>query len=191
MCLISFFISGVFWLGSDFAMYWVVWCAGVLLAKSYANATLKVPSKWLLALGVISIALAMVLQIKGVPSPYLELLFGFFYLTLLWYGLTTEYRWNNRIPGPVVSALRVLGTCSFSLYLIHKPIFRLAGIWWVDYFGSKPVNFLIPLGFSLLMVLIAWGFYLLIEAPTHIWAKKMAGGKKQTVTKADTVVNHA
>jgi peptidoglycan/LPS O-acetylase OafA/YrhL len=178
---LSFFISGRFWLGSDFAMYWVVWCAGVLLAREYANGTLSKPSTWLLVTAIMAIGIAVVLQVRGVPSPYLELLFGFFYLMLLWLGISTEYRWNKYIPGGVVKAMNVLGTCSFSLYLIHKPVFRLIGIVWVNYFGGKPVNFLIPFGFSILMVFIAWGFYLLIEAPTHALAKKLSRTKKQQV----------
>lgn len=176
---LSLFISGHFWLGSDFAMYWVVWCAGVLLAKAYANGTLSKPSNWLLVTAVIAIGIAVVLQVRGVPSPYLELLFGYFYLMLLWFGITTEYRWNKHIPAGIVKVMNVLGTCSFSLYLIHKPFFRLIGIIWVNYFGGKPVNFLIPVGFSILMVFIAWGFYLLIEAPTHALAKKLSRTKKQ------------
>jgi peptidoglycan/LPS O-acetylase OafA/YrhL len=177
---LSLFISGQFWLGSDFAMYWVVWCAGVLLAKAYANGTLSKPSGWLLITAVAAIGIAVVLQVRGVPSPYLELLFGYFYLMLLWLGITTEYRWNKHIPAGVVKAMNVLGTCSFSLYLIHKPFFRLIGIVWTNYFGGKPVNFLIPVGFSILMVFIAWGFYLLIEAPTHALAKKLSRTKKQS-----------
>jgi len=176
---LSFFISGQFWLGSDFAMYWVTWCAGVLLAKAYANRTLSKPSGWLLITAVAAIGIAVVLQVRGVPSPYLELLFGYFYLMLLWLGITTEYRWNKYIPAGMVKAMNVLGTCSFSLYLIHKPLFRLIGIAWINYFGGKPVNFLIPVGFSILMVFIAWGFYLLIEAPTHALAKKLSRTKKQ------------
>lgn len=176
---LSLFISGQFWMGSDFAMYWVVWCAGVLLAREYANGTLGKPSTWLLVTAVMAIGIAIVLQVRGIPSPYLELFFGFFYLMLLWFGISTEYRWNKYIPGGIVKAMNVLGTCSFSLYLIHKPVFRLIGIIWVNYFGGKPVNFLIPVGFSILMVFIAWGFYLLIEAPTHALAKKLSRTKKQ------------
>ncbi|SEN39120.1 Peptidoglycan/LPS O-acetylase OafA/YrhL, contains acyltransferase and SGNH-hydrolase domains [Mucilaginibacter gossypiicola] len=176
---LSLFISGQFWLGSDFAMYWVVWCAGVLLAREYANGTLNKPSTWLLVTAVIAVGTAVVLQVCGVPSPYLELLFGFFYLMSLWLGIGTEHRWNKHIPRGIVKAMNVLGTCSFSLYLIHKPVFRLIGIIWVSYFGSKPVNFLIPVGFSILMVCMAWGFYLLIEAPTHALAKKLSRTKKQ------------
>ncbi|WP_413668452.1 acyltransferase family protein [Mucilaginibacter sp. Mucisp86] len=176
---LSLFISGQFWLGSDFAMYWVVWCAGVLLAREYANGTLSKPSAWLLVTAVITIGLAVVLQVRGTPSPYLELLFGFFYLMLLWLGISTEYRWNKYIPRSIVKVMNVLGTCSFSLYLIHKPVFGLIGIIWVSYFGSKPINFLIPVGFSILMVCMAWGFYLLIEAPTHALAKKLSRTKKQ------------
>lgn len=174
-----FFLSGQKWMGSDFAMYWLVWSAGALLSKYYVNGTLKTPSNWLLLTGVIAIIIALISQARGMPSTNLELLYGYFYLILLWYGINTEDMWNKHVPVAIVKMLTVLGTCSFSLYLIHKPVFRFIGIMWKDYFGSKPVNFLIPIAFSLLMVAIAWVFYRLIEAPTHVLAKRMAASMKK------------
>ncbi len=172
------FIKGIYWLGSNFAMYWVVWCSGVLLAKAYANGNLRKPSILLAVTALLSLSVAVIAQVQGTPSPYLELLFGYFYLVLLWYAITTEQYWNHLLPAFLVRVFTILGTCSFSLYLIHKPIFKLCGILWVDQFGGKPVNFLIPLAFSLLMVVVAWGFYLVIEAPTHVWAKKLSRTKQ-------------
>jgi peptidoglycan/LPS O-acetylase OafA/YrhL len=176
---IAFFLMGYEWLVGNFAMYWVIWCAGAVLAKSYANGTLKVPSIWLIATGFISLGIAVILRIRGMNPPNIELFYGYFFLVLLWWGLTTEHGWNPHMPKGLVKIFTVLGTCSFSLYLIHKPIFRLFGVFWVSHFGSKPVNFLIPLAFSILIVFVAWGFYLLIEAPTHALAKKLARSKKQ------------
>ena len=66
------------------------------------------------------------------------------------------------------------GEISYSLYLIHFPFFRLCGYYWLQAFGQKPVNFLIPLGFSAAAVVVGWGFYRLVEAPSHAWAKRLA-----------------
>jgi peptidoglycan/LPS O-acetylase OafA/YrhL len=159
-------------------MYWVVWCGGAVLARRYSNGKLKMPSTWFMGSALLAITIAVAAQMRGVPSPYLELLFGYFYFTLLWYGISSEHLWISRVPNLMVKTFTVLGTCSFSLYLIHKPIFKLCGVLWVDHFGSKPVNFLIPLAFSFLIVIVAWVFYLVIEAPTHKWAKKISRARQ-------------
>jgi peptidoglycan/LPS O-acetylase OafA/YrhL len=178
-CLISLssfaiYLSGVDWLHDNFAIYWLVWNAGALLAKYYADNTLAMPSKWVIFTGVASLCIALVAQTSGVSAANLEFLYGYFYLILLWFGLTTEYRWDSRIPKIIVGPLTILGTCSYSLYLIHKPLFRLWGVLWTNHFGNKPVNFLVPLMFVVLMIGISWGFYHLIESPSHRLAKTAA-----------------
>jgi peptidoglycan/LPS O-acetylase OafA/YrhL len=188
LTILIIFLNGVHWLESNFAMYWLVWSAGAVLAKYYAAGTLKMPSKWIIISGIISLIIAVVAQSRGIPSTNLDLLYGYFYLTLLWYGLVTEHIWAAHVPELIVKVLTILGTCSYSLYLIHKPIFRLFGVIWSGYFGSKPVNFLIPTAFALLVVCIAWGFYNLIEAPSHKLAKKIANRIKKPAYQTEKIV---
>jgi len=186
--LIIFLSGGVNWLGSNFAMYWLVWSAGAVLAKYFAAGTLKIPPNWIIATGFISLLIALAGQIRGIYATNLELFYGYFYLVLLWYGLITEHLWNKYIPKIVVKSLTILGTCSYTLYLIHKPIFRLFGVLWKNYFRSKPVNFFIPIIFALLIVCIAWGIYNLIERPSHIWAKRIANRMKKEIPQRSDVV---
>lgn len=182
LTVMVFYLTGQGWLHDNFAMYWIIWTAGAVLARNYANDTLHSPSNWVVVGGFLSLAVALVLQTKGVESAHLELLFGCFYFSLLWLDLTSEHNWADKIPKLFASVLNKLGTCSYSLYLIHKPIFRLWGTLWIRHFGSKPVNFLIPLAFVVLILPIAWFVYKLVEAPSHILAKRMATAwRTQTV----------
>jgi peptidoglycan/LPS O-acetylase OafA/YrhL len=182
------FLKGVGWLGTDFLMYWLVWCAGAVLAKYFAEGTLRAPSKWVILTGFVSLVIAVAAQTRGALSADVELLYGYFYLVLLWYCLNTEHIWNKYMPKLLAKGLVILGTCSYSLYLIHKPIFRLLGTLWKGYFGGKPVNFFIPIAFAVLIVFIAWGFYNLIEAPSHKWAKKIANRMKKRLNEAPATV---
>ena len=59
------------------------------------------------------------------------------------------------------------GTVSYSLYLIHFPLFKLAGSVWFQLYGSKPESFLVPTLATVLVVPLAWVFYRLIELPSH------------------------
>jgi peptidoglycan/LPS O-acetylase OafA/YrhL len=59
------------------------------------------------------------------------------------------------------------GTVSYSLYLLHFPLFKLAGSAWFQIYGSKPESFLLPTLATVLVLPFAWIFYRLIELPTH------------------------
>jgi peptidoglycan/LPS O-acetylase OafA/YrhL len=66
-----------------------------------------------------------------------------------------------------------LGKISFSLYLIHFPLFRLWGLAWVHEFGDKPANLFVCLLASLAAVLIAGVFYKYVEKPSHQLARQV------------------
>jgi peptidoglycan/LPS O-acetylase OafA/YrhL len=59
------------------------------------------------------------------------------------------------------------GTVSYSLYLLHFPLFKLAGSAWFQIYGSKPESFLLPTLATVFVLPFAWIFYRLIELPTH------------------------
>jgi peptidoglycan/LPS O-acetylase OafA/YrhL len=67
-----------------------------------------------------------------------------------------------------------IGTVSYSLYLLHFPLFKLAGAAWIALYGSKPDSFLVPTVSTVLVIPFAWIFYRWIEAPTHQIARNLA-----------------
>ncbi len=64
-----------------------------------------------------------------------------------------------------------LGKISFSLYLVHFPLFKLFGYWHREIFSEKPANFLITLCYLIPVVLLAWCFFHIVENPIHLWSK--------------------
>ena len=68
-----------------------------------------------------------------------------------------------------------LGKISFSLYLIHFPLFKLLGYIHRESFGEKPANFLVPLAYLIPVIFVAWLFFKFVENPIHKWSKKPKG----------------
>ena len=64
---------------------------------------------------------------------------------------------------------------SYSVYLLHFPIFRLLGDIWTGVFGGKPESFLVPTLGVVLVIPIAWLFYRLVEEPALKIGRRLAG----------------
>jgi peptidoglycan/LPS O-acetylase OafA/YrhL len=60
-----------------------------------------------------------------------------------------------------------LGQISYSLYLVHYPIFLVLGAWWVGAFGRKPVSVFVPLIASLIPIAAAYVLWRLVEQPSQ------------------------
>ncbi len=156
-----------------FAIYWLIWCAGALLAEWVKQERVPQWRNWLWSVMGLTAILAIGVQLYDLFIGLQDLLWAGFYFTVTLWGFTRENPLgflNTRLK----KVLAMLGLISYSLYLIHSPFFKLCGFLWIDLFGSKPANFFIPLGFSLLSVLLAGVFYSYVEAPTHRLARKLA-----------------
>ena len=156
---------------ANFALFWIIWCTGAALAELVQRGRLPVWKSWMSAVAVLALGLALGCSgLKQIPT---ELGFfawsAFFGAVLLW-GLTHPNP-LAAVPIPGRRLLRFLGTISYSLYLIHFPLFRLCGALWVKAFGEKPASFAVCLVVSLLALPLAWLFYLCIELPSHRMAK--------------------
>ena len=79
----------------------------------------------------------------------------------------------DRIIGNILTkAISWIGKISFSLYLIHFPLFKLFGYLHREVFEEKPANFLISLFYLLPLIFLAWLFFRWVEDPIHQWSKK-------------------
>ena len=105
-------------------------------------------------------------------------LFGGFFILLVWWVLTHNL-FKPAESSPVTKCLLHLGKISFSLYLIHYPLLQVCGLEWEKQFGSKPSNFLITLAFCALTILIANVFYLLVEKPSHLLARRLVAANQK------------
>jgi peptidoglycan/LPS O-acetylase OafA/YrhL len=72
----------------------------------------------------------------------------------------------------LTKAVSWIGKISFSLYLIHFPLFKFFGYLHRHFFDEKPANFLISLFYLLPVILVAWLFFRWVEDPIHRWSKK-------------------
>ena len=98
-------------------------------------------------------------------------LFGGFFVLGVWWLLTNKF-FKASEESLLTRILIHLGNISFSLYLIHYPLLQVCGIAWEKQFGSKPTNFFVPMAFCGLAIVAASIFYVFIEKPCHLLARK-------------------
>jgi peptidoglycan/LPS O-acetylase OafA/YrhL len=158
----------------NFAIYWIIWCAGALLAEWVKRERLPRWQPWLWIVMALTFSIAMVSYFLKLFIGIQELVWaGFYFLVILW-GLTQKDPLKF-LSSRMRKLFLSIGLISYSLYLIHFPFFKLCGAIWINIFGTKPANFLIPLFFCIVCIPLAYAFYLYIEAPSHRLARKLAG----------------
>jgi peptidoglycan/LPS O-acetylase OafA/YrhL len=193
----ALYAAGVPLINDHFALYWVMWVGGAALAELYQRKQLTSPPWWIIGPALVSLVLAIAATVNhilgddsgtGHTGPIEQTLnagahleFGLFFLVVVWWSVCNQ-AWYARIPLFLAGFLGLLGQISYSLYLIHMPLFYLCGHLWVRHFDLKPVNFLVTLPFCLLAIAVAAILYKFIEEPSHFlgrtMARRLTGGKK-------------
>ena len=178
---ISLFIFSVFlskqgasWISYTALFFWPAWLLGAWVAELHRGNRLASISPLLTAtIGSLSLVLALAShkQMQDWDGWLQYLLWTFFYFSLLLLAISKKASVNKKFRR-IFSLFSWLGKISFSLYLVHFPIFKLFGYIHISQFGGKPVNFLLPLCYVFLVCLFGWAFYQLIERPIHRWSKK-------------------
>ena len=161
--------SGQRWVEWNFAIYWPIWCAGAWLAEKSLDRTLPSPGRihhGVLLLGAVG---CVALDLSGRPEVVAHFYWGAEYFLLLWCALSLR-----ALQGFGAKVLGWLGRISYSLYLIHFPFFFLGGAIWMYFDGGKPANLLMTLLFLPPCLLLAQLFHVLVEAPSHGWARTFA-----------------
>jgi peptidoglycan/LPS O-acetylase OafA/YrhL len=166
-------LHGYPWLEGNFAHYWLIWCTGALLAEGWRMGTLPRFSAWYLPVFAVAGVVAVYTRLKDFSYPIQHYSWAVFYFFLMWGGLCFP-QWIERVPAALRRGLLWLGMISYSLYLIHYPLFLAAGAAWTAAFGHKPISFLVPLGASFLLLPIAWIVYRFTEVPSHNFGRKLA-----------------
>jgi peptidoglycan/LPS O-acetylase OafA/YrhL len=162
-----------------FPIYWIIWCAGALLAEWVRQEKVPIWQPWLWLVMASTFIMAIVIDLLGFSVELQSLSWASFYFMVILWGLAQKE--PLRFLNPKIQKIFVfLGLISYSLYLIHYPFFKLCGVIWINIFGSKPANLLIPFGFSVLSIFIAYAFYRLFEAPSHKLAKILASRRAST-----------
>jgi len=149
-----------------FFKYALIWNSGAWLAEVYAKGAIPPWSRWTGIALVATFLFSFLAGFGGVNNFYLQYSWAFFSLLLLMWLLgpganvfSTENLW--------VRFLVFIGTISYSLYLLHFPLFKLWGSIWFQIYGSKPESFLFPTVATLFVIPFAWLFYCSVESPSH------------------------
>ena len=165
---------GLHWVSFTSLFLWPSWLLGAWIASLHRESKLSklkiLPVSSILILFLI-IALASRLQKWEEWTQYAG--WTGFYFALFLVFLRFEKSISRRRENLFFKSLAWLGKISFSLYLIHFPLFKLFGFMHRSYFDEKPANFLISLAYLIPVCLLAWIFYRLIELPIHKWSKRL------------------
>jgi peptidoglycan/LPS O-acetylase OafA/YrhL len=165
----------------NFALYWIIWCAGAWLAEAWAGGRLGQPPMILACAALGGAGAGVYATVHPSAGEFASLSWGLFYFWLVWELIHNRYR--LKLPGILDRGLRVLGRISFSLYLVHFPALMVGGVAWVHFAGGKPRNYLVACAACVAILPLAWWFHRFVESPSHQLAKRM--GQRRSPAPAD------
>lgn len=148
-----------------FTSYWFSWTLGAWIADARARATPQMRAPvWLYALAAAFVALGCAAFHFGQYGA-----FQFWAIGFAFYLYKALERGNaSRSPGLGARLLSRFGDFSFSLYLIHLPIFVLLSS--LLFRSSLQMSIWPSFGYMLVAVPAAYVFYRLVELPAMKWS---------------------
>jgi peptidoglycan/LPS O-acetylase OafA/YrhL len=157
----------------SFTTYWIIWCAGALLAEKIKHNNTLEWKAWYWLIPILASCLAVGAYTLRFDIIMQQYLWAAAYFVILFWGLTHISQISQGTGAQIKKILSFLGSISYSLYLVHFPFFMLCGVLWVKTFGGKPANLLISLFFVLLSIPAAYIFYAIFEVPSKTLTKKL------------------
>jgi peptidoglycan/LPS O-acetylase OafA/YrhL len=164
---------GFQWVSYTSLLLWPSWLLGAWVASLHRENKISEINLLVLSFGlVVFLILSLLSRLENWES---WLQYGFwtgFYFILFLLVLRFEkeiYGVSNNI---IYTLFAWLGKISFSLYLIHFPLFKLFGYIHRDFWGEKPANFLFSVLYLIPVIFLAWTFFKFVENPIHIWSKQ-------------------
>jgi len=147
---------------------WIVWVMGALLAEKYMRKQrlINLNGHHLILLLLFLISLSFTILYKYFSAFYFSI---FYVLFIDWFINVKRRPANNIITQKLYAFIVFLGFCSYSLYLIHKPLLDS----WLRYFNFMNLHHIwfpfkaIDVGIIfLILVIISYSLYTLIELPS-------------------------
>ncbi|WP_028669049.1 acyltransferase family protein [Runella zeae] len=164
-------LNGYQWLEGNFAKYWIIWISGAVVAEKITIERIKKPKKIIFLFFLFFLMCGILMNLSHVSPVIAHFIWAIAYF-FLFYLLVYFAENVNFVRNRVNSFFLYLGKISYSIYLIHFPIFKILGLLYVDFFGTKPTNLLVPILVSILIIPLAGVFYKFIENPSHKMARK-------------------
>jgi peptidoglycan/LPS O-acetylase OafA/YrhL len=165
--------QGYQWLSFTALFLWPSWLLGAWIAKLYRDQKLsRIKLGYLLSLTGLSLGVALMSRYQNWETWTQYFAWTVFYSFSFIFCLSHGGLLDRVIGNRLTKAISWIGKISFSLYLIHFPLFKLFGYLHRNISGEKPTNFLISLFYLLPVILLAWLFFRWVEDPIHQWSKK-------------------
>ena len=165
--------QGYHWLTFTALFLWPSWLLGSWIAKLYSDQKLdRIKFPFLVLLLGLTLVVALMSRYQNWETWTQYFSWTAFYSLFFIFCLSHTRFINRMIGNKLTKAISWIGQISFSLYLIHFPLFKLFGYLHREVFEEKPANFLISLFYLLPVILAAWLFFRWVEHPIHQWSKK-------------------
>ena len=177
---IGVFLSkqGMMWVSFTAIFFWPSWILGAWIAKLYRDNKIKYLNISILcSVLVLLLIFSLMSRLENWESWFNYCCWTGFYFTLMLVFLRFEKALQKLRKIFIYKSLAWLGKISFSLYLVHFPLFKLFGYLHRDFFLEKPTNFLISLLYLIPVIFFAWLFFKYIENPIHKWSKQRKSSK--------------
>jgi peptidoglycan/LPS O-acetylase OafA/YrhL len=169
--LISY--QGHQWVSFTSLFLWPSWLLGAWIAKLFREQKLnRIKLFYLVSLVGLSLGVSLMSRYQNWETWIQYFAWTAFYSLFFIFCLSHSGLVNRMIGNCLMEAFSWIGKISFSLYLVHFPLFRIFGYLHRELFEEKPANFLISLFYLLPVILIAWVFFRSVEDPIHQWSKK-------------------
>lgn len=178
LCSTSIYLSnhGYNWLSFTAVFLWPSWLLGALVAQLYRDQNFKnYKLHYFIPIVASSLGLGLLSRYQQWESWEQYLAWTSFYLFFFVFCLSKTNLLLKIMGKHLFDGISWVGKISFSLYLVHFPVFKLLGHLHLDFFGEKPANFLIPLLYLIPVILLSWIFFKWVEYPIHQWSKKKSG----------------
>ncbi len=166
-------LKGHQWPMGNFAKYWIIWVSGAVLAQQLRTNRLPVWRVSYTMMIVAGLGVAVAARAVGIAFGFEHFIWGGIYFLVTFWGLAAGAPLRH-VPVWIRRSMNVVGEMSYSLYLIHFPLFLVLGACWMAVFGTKPANVLVPLAMTLLSLPCAYLLWRLIELPSQGLGRNLA-----------------
>ncbi|SAK52024.1 lipopolysaccharide biosynthesis-related membrane protein [Caballeronia hypogeia] len=150
-----------------FTSYWFAWTIGAWIAEAKAQGIHARPRMGLIAAGI---ALAGCAAFSAAQFAAFQL-WAIAFAVYLFSALDTPLRDSFAVRG-----LSWIGEFSFSLYVVHLPIFVLLGS--VLFRSALQTQIWASFGFTAVAVAVAFGFYFMVERPAMRWSAALKRSRR-------------
>ena len=176
LCLLSIILyhNGNKWAIHTFMFFWPTWILGAWISKLYRKSYLeRISNKLLITAISILLIISVISHLFDWYSWIQYFVWSFFYTSIFIFALKKSFINKINLINKLSTFLSFTGKISFSLYLIHFPLFKLFGLIHISYFEKKPENFLVSIIYLIPLFIIACFFYKLIEQPIHKFSRSL------------------